>query len=350
MMSTPLLAAHDALRPASLSDFAGQPDIAQHLQIILGAAATRGQLPPHLLFSGPPGLGKTTLASLIASELDVPGRRVVMVPTSGPALAKAGDLAAILMAVSEAAVVFIDEIHALDRNVEELLYSAMEDGVLDIRVGEGDRARPIRVGIKPFTLVGATTQLGRVSKPLRDRFGYIGRLQLYNADALASIVTRSAGIVGIKLAGDAAHAIAERSCGTPRTANVLLSRVRDWSQVTAPGAPVGPDGVNTALDLFGIDAIGLDGGGRRLLQVLCAQFGGGPVGVGTLATALGEAQVTVESYEGFLMERGLLLRTAAGRKATAYAYEHLGLPVPAALLATGPDALAQPTLGPALDA
>ena len=222
----PLGAVADALRPATLHDFSGQPQVASQLQVIVTAALQRRQLAPHLLFSGPPGLGKTTLAAIVAAELSVP-----LVTTSGPALAKPGDLAGLLTAVAEPTVIFIDEIHRLDRHIEELLYPALEDGMLDVRLGDGPDARMLRVELEPFTLVGTTTQLGLVSDPLRTRFGHLARLTLYDTDQLASIVSRSAALLGIRLADGTAHAIATRSRGTPRIANQLLARIRDFAQV-----------------------------------------------------------------------------------------------------------------------
>lgn len=327
-MTTTYDAAADAMRPHALAEFAGQPAVSRQLGIRLDAARGRGQLPPHMLFSGPPGLGKTTLAMIVAEELGLP-----LTVTSGPALDKPGDLAAILSRLAGPTVVFIDEIHRMQRKIEELLYPAMEDRVLDIRLGEDPAtARVLRIEVKPFVLIGATTQLGLVSAPLRDRFGYLGRLSLYDTDALTDIVLRSAGLLDVELPRDAAEAIAARSRGTPRIANVWLEQVRDFADVEHAGR-VDTEVVAAAFDAFGVDRIGLDDLGQEILRTVVVAFDGGPVGLATLAAAVDEAQGTVaEVYEPFLLRQGLLARTPRGRVATAAAYRHFGLEPPASLI------------------
>lgn len=318
----------ETLRPGKLSEFHGQEDVARRVGIILDAAKRRGELPDHLLFSGPPGLGKTTLAGIVSHELDVP-----LVTTSGPAIERARDLVGLLTSLNRPSVVFIDEIHRLPRNVEELLYPAMEDQVLDLTVGEGAKSRVVRLPLSPFVLVGATTQAGMVAAPLRDRFGYVARLRLYDEPALIVIVERAASVLSVTLDDDAASAIALRSRGTPRIANSLLRRVRDWA-TSKDIATISHSKANEALEDFGIDALGLDHVDRELLSALCRNFGGGPVGLSTLAAAIGESSQTLdEVYEPYLMARGLLGRTPRGRIATPMAYQHLGLPVPAAVQA-----------------
>ena len=313
----------DALRPRTLDDFGGQPDLVRDLRVLLGAANSRGQLCDHVLLSGPPGLGKTTLAGLIAGELGIP-----MITTTAPALAKPGDVAALLSSLREPTVVFIDEIHALSIISEEILYPAMEDGVLDLVVGEGSKSRSLRIALAPFVLVGATTAAGSLSAPFRDRFGFQGRVKLYEQSDLAAIVSRSATLLGVDCDTDAALVIAGRSRGTPRVANRWLRRVRDWSQVngeTLIDARVATD----ALEAFGVDRLGLDELGREILLSLISQFSGGPVGVNTLAAAVGEAPNTLEEvYEPHLMRAGLLARTPRGRVATDAAWTHLGLVAP----------------------
>lgn len=312
--------ARDALRPQSLTDFAGQTDVTRHLTIVLQAAMERGDMPDHMLFSGPPGLGKTTLAGIVATEIGVS-----MVTTSGPAVERPGDLAALLSGIQDRSVVFIDEIHRLPRTVEEVLYPAMEDGVLDFVVGEGMKARTVRLPLKPITVIGATTQSGMLSAPFRDRFGFQARLDLYSEDDLVRVVTRSAGLLGCEVDPEGARAIARRGRGTPRVANTLLRRVRDWAQVNKV-ENVDATVAEAALDAFGIDPMGLDKLGLELLSSLCQRFGGGPVGLSTLAASIGEAPQTVsEVYEPYLMSRGLLNRTKSGRMATRLAWEHLGL-------------------------
>lgn len=318
----------DALRPTTLTDFGGQPELVRDLGILINAARGRGQLCDHILLSGPPGLGKTTLAGVIAQELHVP-----LVTTSAPALAKAGDVASLLSSLNTPSVVFVDEIHALPVAAEEMLYSALEDGVLDFVVGEGVKSRTLRVNLTPFVLVGATTQSGALSAPLRDRFGFHGRVKLYDSDSLAAIVKRSANLLSVAIDDDAAAIIAGRSRGTPRVANRWLRRVRDWAQVHTH-EHVNAQVATTALDMFGVDELGLDELGREILLTLISQFRGGPVGVNTLAAAVGEAPATIEEvYEPHLMRSGLLARTPRGRVATEAAWAHLGLIPPTLPLA-----------------
>ena len=316
----------DALRPEALAEFAGQDDVVAHLNIVLAAAKQRGELPDHMLFSGPPGLGKTTLASIIGHECGVP----VMV-TSGPAIERPGDLASLLSSITVPSVLFIDEIHRLSRQIEEVLYPAMEDGVLDFIVGEGTKSRTVRLPLVPLCIIGATTQAGMLSAPLRDRFGFSARLRLYNDAALAGIVLRSAALLGCEMGQDAALQVAMRSRGTPRIANTLLRRVRDWAQVK--DADVDAENAVLAMEAFGIDEAGLDRLGLDIMRVLCETFRGGPVGITTLAAAVGEAPATLsEVYEPYLMAKRFLGRTPRGRVATPEAFEHLGLALPAHML------------------
>jgi len=314
------VSAEVTLRPSSLADFVGQRELVGHLEIVLGSAKTRGQTSDHLLFAGPPGLGKTSLASIVAHEMGT-GLRV----TSGPVLARPGDLVALLTDLQEGEVLFIDEIHRLSRAVEEVLYPAMEDRRLDVMIGRGPSARSIRLDLPHFTLVGATTRTGLVAAPLRDRFGFVGQLDLYERDELRQIVTRSAGLLNVVLRGDAAGVIAQRSRGTPRIANRLLRRVRDVASVG------GHDDVDAtlaaqALDLFGVDEHGLDKIDRRILGLLCGQFAQLPVGLTTLSHACGEETATIEdAYEPYLLREGFLIRTPRGRIATDKAFAHLDL-------------------------
>ncbi len=308
------------LRPRRLDEFVGQPRLREHLEIMLTASRRRGQAVDHVLFAGPPGLGKTTLAGIIATE-----RGARMQPTSGPALERAGDLAAILTNLDDGGVLFIDEIHGLPRAVEEVLYPAMEDFQLDIVIGKGPSARTIRLDLPRFTLVGATTRTGLITGPLRDRFGFVARLDYYDVDELTTIVCRVAQILGVELEPEGASEIASRSRGTPRIANRLLKRVRDYAEVRADGR-VTLDTARDALALFEVDELGLDKVDRAILVALCRTFAGRAVGLGTLAVAVGEAPETVEDvYEPFLLQCGLLERTPRGRMATTAAFEHLGL-------------------------
>jgi Holliday junction DNA helicase RuvB len=308
-----------SLRPRKLDEFIGQSKTKEHLSIILDAASERGEPADHLLFAGSPGLGKTTLAHIVAAEMGV-GLRI----TSGPALERAGDIAAILTNLEERDVLFIDEIHRLPRPVEEVLYPAMEDFQLDIVIGKGPAARSIRVDVPPFTLAGATTRTGLLTSPLRDRFGFVGRLDFYEPDELEAIVARSARILGIAVEDQAAAEIAGRSRGTPRIANRLLRRVRDFAQVRADGhitLAVARD----ALSLFEVDTLGLDKVDKAILVTLIERFGGRPVGLSTLAVAVGEEPDTVEDvYEPFLLRKGFIQRTPRGRIPTPAAYDHLG--------------------------
>lgn len=309
-----------SLRPSRLEDFVGQAATKEHLSIILDAAKGRGEAADHLLFAGSPGLGKTTLANIVASELGV-GLKT----TSGPAIERAGDLAAILTNLQEGEVLFIDEIHRLARPVEEILYPAMEDFGLDIVIGKGPAARSIRLDLPPFTLIGATTRTGLLTSPLRDRFGFIGRLDYYETEELLRIVQRSARLLGLEMDRDAATEIAGRSRGTPRIANRLLRRVRDYAQVRADGR-IGRRVAQDALCLFEIDTEGLDKVDMAILTALVQRFRGRPVGLSTLAVAVGEEPNTLEEvYEPYLLRKGFIVRTPRGRLATAPAYEHLGI-------------------------
>jgi Holliday junction DNA helicase RuvB len=313
------------LRPRRLAEFVGQGELKEHLGIIIEAARRRSQAVDHLLFAGPPGLGKTTLAGIVAAELGV-GLQV----TSGPALERAGDLAAILTRLDEGDVLFIDEIHRLSRAVEEVLYPAMEDFQLDIVLGKGPAARSIRLDLPHFTLVGATTRTGLITGPLRDRFGLVARLDYYTVDDLEAIVVRAAGILGVDIDDGGAAEIARRARGTPRIANRLLRRVRDFAEVRGRGA-VDRSTAEAGLSVFGVDHLGLDKVDRAILVAVCERFGGGPVGLSTLAISVGEAQETVEDvYEPFLIQQGLLMRTPRGRVGTAAAWAHLGLAAPVA--------------------
>jgi Holliday junction DNA helicase RuvB len=309
-----------SLRPQTLGDFVGQRDLVGHLQIVLGSARARNQCADHLLFAGPPGLGKTSLASIVASEMGA-GFRV----TSGPVLSRPGDLAALLTDLQDGDVLFIDELHRLSRAVEEVLYPAMEDLRLDVMIGRGPSARSIRLDLPNFTLVGATTRTGLVAAPLRDRFGFIGQLDLYDVEELTEIAARSAKLLDVALSPEAATLIASRSRGTPRIANRLLRRVRDFASVGGHH-DVNEEVARDALTLFGVDEFGLDKIDRRILTLLCDQFANQPVGLTTLAHACGEEPLTIEdAYEPYLLRSGLMIRTPRGRVATERAYEHLGL-------------------------
>ena len=323
------------LRPVSLDDFVGQSRLKEHLGIILEAARRRSQPADHLLFAGPPGLGKTTLAAIVANEMGVR-----CVPTSGPAIERAGDLAAILTQLEDGDVLFVDEIHRLPRAVEEVLYPAMEDFQLDIVIGKGPAARSIRLDLPPFTLVGATTRTGAITGPLRDRFGLVERLDFYDASDLEAIVARASGILQVSLHADGASEIARRARGTPRIANRLLRRVRDYAEVKGDGN-IGRATARDGLSVFGVDERGLDKVDRAILSAICERFGGGPVGLSTLAISVGEQTETVEDvYEPFLIQQGLLMRTPKGRVCTIGAWEHLGLvPPSSAEPDSGPPAL-----------
>jgi len=314
-----------ALRPKRLDDFVGQARVREQLTLLLRSALRRGRPPDHVLLSGPPGLGKTTIAMIIAAELGAPLRI-----TSGPAIERSGDLAAVLSTLQEGEVVFIDEIHRLARPAEEMLYLAMEDFRVDIVVGKGPGATAIPLDIAPFTLVGATTRAGLLPAPLRDRFGFTARLDFYQPAELAVIVRRSAGLLGVRIDDAGVEELASRSRGTPRIANRLLRRVRDYAEVRADGT-VTRDLTRTALELYEVDEMGLDRLDRTVLDALVRRFGGGPVGLSTLAVAVGEEAETVEVVaEPFLVRHGLLARTPRGRVATRAGWEHLGLVPPAA--------------------
>jgi Holliday junction DNA helicase RuvB len=323
-IQTPDVTADDdferTLRPRRLEDFVGQEAVKSQLAVSLEATAARGEALDHVLLAGPPGLGKTSLAQIVAAELDVP-----FVQTAGPALERKGDVAAFLTALEPRSVFFVDEVHRLPRALEETFYPAMEDRRLPITVGQGAGARVVTLELPPFTLIGATTRAGLLTTPLRDRFGIHHRLEHYTAADLARIVGRSASILGIEIDAAGAGAIAERSRGTPRVANRLLKRVRDFAQVRA-GGTIDAAIADAALDLLEVDAAGLDRLDREILRTICAKFEGGPVGLATLAMAVGEEPGTIEDvYEPYLVQSGLLQRTPRGRAATARAWEHLGL-------------------------
>jgi Holliday junction DNA helicase RuvB len=309
-----------SLRPRGLEEFVGQEAVKEQLAVSLEAARARGEALDHVLLAGPPGLGKTSLAQILAAELDVP-----FVLTAGPALERKGDIAAFLTALEPRSVFFVDELHRLSRALEETFYPAMEDRKLPITVGQGAGARVVTLDLPPFTLVGATTRAGLLSTPLRDRFGIQHRLEPYATGDLAAIVRRSAGIMEIELDEDGARAIASRSRGTPRVANRLLRRVRDYAEVRMGGV-VTAEAADRALALLEVDERGLDRLDREILDAICVRFDGGPVGLSTLAVAVGEEQDTIEDvYEPYLLQQGLLKRTPRGRVATPAAYRHLGI-------------------------
>ena len=312
-----------ALRPRTLADYVGQRKIREQLEIFIAAARGRGEALDHLLLFGPPGLGKTTLAHIIASEMGVKLRQ-----TSGPVIERPGDLAAILTSLEKNDVLFIDEIHRLSPVVEEILYPALEDYQIDIMIGEGPAARSIKLDLQPFTLVGATTRAGMLTNPLRDRFGIVERLEFYDVDELTLIVSRSAGLLGAPISDDGAREIARRSRGTPRIANRLLRRVRDYAEVKA-GGRIDPAVADAALRMLDVDAVGFDLMDRKLLKAMIERFGGGPVGLDNLAAAIGEERDTIEDVlEPYLIQQGYIQRTPRGRIAMASAWHHFGLTQP----------------------
>jgi holliday junction DNA helicase RuvB len=312
-----------SLRPRTLDEFVGQDGMREQLQVSIEAAGARGEALDHVLLAGPPGLGKTSLAQIIAAELEVP-----FVQTAGPALERKGDIAALLSALEPRAVFFVDEVHRLNRALEETFYPAMEDRRLPITIGQGAGARVVTLDLPAFTLIGATTRAGLLTTPLRDRFGIQHRFEPYGVEDLARIVHRSAAILDVALDEGGAWAIASRSRGTPRVANRLLKRVRDWAEVRGSGV-VDDAAADAALAMLEVDDLGLDRLDREILNTICAQFAGGPVGLSTLAIAVNEEADTLEDvYEPYLLQRGLLQRTPRGRAATRRAYEHLGLDPP----------------------
>ncbi|MBR4139536.1 MAG: Holliday junction branch migration DNA helicase RuvB [Lachnospiraceae bacterium] len=310
-----------SLRPLSLNEYIGQEKAKEHLRIYIDAAKARGEALDHVLFYGPPGLGKTTLAGIIANEMGVN-----MKVTSGPAIEKPGEMAAILNNLQEGDVLFIDEIHRLNRQVEEVLYPAMEDYAIDIMIGKGASARSIRLDLPHFTLVGATTRAGLLTAPLRDRFGVVHHLEFYTPEELQTIIVRSANVLGVEIDSKGAYAMARRSRGTPRLANRLLKRVRDFAQVKYDGV-ITEEVANFALDLLDVDKYGLEQLDRTILLTIIEKFGGGPVGLDTLSAAIGEDSGTLEDvYEPYLIKNGFLNRTPKGRVASDFAYTHLGIP------------------------
>lgn len=323
----PSVTAEDAdepsLRPRSLDEFVGQEHVRDQLRIAIDAARARGEGLDHVLLAGPPGLGKTSLARIIAEELDAR-----FVPTAGPSLERKADVAALLTALEPGSVFFIDELHRLPRALEETLYPAMEDRQLPVTIGQGVGARVVTLDLPPFTLVGATTRAGLLSRPMRDRFGLQQRLEPYGRDELVAIVRRSASLLEMEIDAAGAELVALRARGTPRVANRLLRRVRDYVDVRRGGTVTGPAAAD-ALDLLGVDALGLDRLDREILRAICTMFAGGPVGLSTLSAAVGEEADTIEDvYEPYLLQQGLIQRTPRGRTVTARAFEHLGIPVP----------------------
>jgi Holliday junction DNA helicase RuvB len=312
-----------SLRPKRLEDFVGQDAVKDQLAVFIEAARNRGEALDHVLLAGPPGLGKTSLAQIVANELEAE-----FVSTAGPALERKGDVASYLSSLSPRSVFFVDEIHRLPRALEETFYPAMEDRRLPITVGQGAGARVVSLDLPEFTLIGATTRAGLLTTPLRDRFGVTHRLELYGAEELGLIVRRSAGILGVEIDADAAETIASRARGTPRVANRLLKRVRDFAEVRG-GGQIDVSAATQALELLQVDALGLDRLDREILRTVCEKFGGGPVGLSTLAVAIGEEQDTVEDvYEPYLLQQGMIMRTPRGRVATPAAVAHLGLEAP----------------------